>query len=382
MMTVDQSSRALLMAIVQTPAISDQQGLVELVQAVEDWGALIDVAHQHRLLPLLFSQIGEIDAPLPPEARQKLRSEFDRNVFHNLANATELVGLLRAFDLQDIPAMPFKGIVLAASVYPSITIRAAGDLDFLVFYKDLPRATSMLRAKGYELKTELRDGLPANPNYYEYHFERGSDGMVVELRWKLELIQPRFRHDLGMEWVWPRRQKVSVGGVDIPNLDPVSTLLILCMHGTKHLWSRMIWVYDVARLLVTNPELDWEAAARDAKQRGLWRALALGILLAKRICGAPVPVRMIERFASDKAARELADYFQKNMLEHPGQMPPSRVPYSLRVLDSIDRIRWALTLDFLRPNERDLAAVRLPGALRPVYFLVRPFRVLFDRSAR
>jgi hypothetical protein len=381
-MRVDQSIRALLMKIVQTSAASDQQGLAKLVRAVEDWGALIDVAHQHRLLPLLFSLIDEIDALIPPEARQKLRTEYDRNAFHSLANATELVGLFRAFDLQNIPAMPFKGIVLAASVYPNMTIRSAGDLDFLVFEKDLQRATSLLVSRSYELTTDLRDGLPANPNYYELHFERGSDGMVVELRWKLELIQPRFRRDLGMEWVWPRRRSVNVGGVEVPNLDPISTLLILCMHGTKHAWSRMIWVYDVARLLATNPELDWKEAAQDAKQRGLWRSLALGVLLAQRICGAPVPVGILERFAADKSARELAEYFQRNMLENPGQMPRSRVPYSLRILDSGDRVRWALTLDFLKPNERDLAAVRLPNALRPFYFLVRPFRVLFDRSAR
>src|ERR1035438_4841339 len=368
-MRVDQSSRALLTAIIQQSAARDPQGLTNLVQAVEDWGALINVAHQHRLLPLLFSRIGEIDAPIPPEAQQRLRAEYDRNAFHSFANATELVGLLRAFDLQNIPAMPFKGIVLAASVYPRITSRSAGDLDFLVFYKDLARATSMLLSKGYELKTELIDGSPAIPNLYEFHFERGSDGMVVELRWKLEL-QPRFRRDLGMEWVWPRRGPVSVGGSDVPNLDPVSTLLILCMHGTKHLWSRLIWVYDVACLLAANPEFDWKEAVQDAKRRGLGRALALGALLAQRICAAPVPASILDRFVSDKAARELAEYFQQNMFEEPGKMPPSRIPYALRILDSVDRVRWALTLEFLKPNERDLAVVRLPSALRPLYFLV------------
>jgi hypothetical protein len=382
-MLVDPHARALLTAIVQVPVTHEQQDIASLARAIADWDTLIDFAREHRILPLLLSRINGMDASIPREAQERLRSEYDRNAFHTLANAAELVRLLRAFEQQNIPAMPFKGVVLAASFYPSLTMRSAGDLDFLIFYRDLAPATSMLIAKGYELKTEVReDGSPANPDYYEFHFERSSDGMVVELRWRLELIQPRFRRDLGMEWTWPRRRTVSVAGAEAPNLDPVSNLLILCMHGTKHLWSRMIWVCDIARLVAAHPELDWKEVTQEAKQRGLWRALALGVLLAQRICGTAIPEAPLEQFASDRAVHELAEYFRRNMFEESGRMPPTRIPYNLRILDSGDRIRWLLTMEFLRPNERDLAVVRLPNVLYPLYFLVRPFRVLFDRSAR
>jgi len=64
--------------------------------------------------------------------------------------------------------------------------------------------------------------------------------MVLELRWRLELTQPRYRHNLGMDWVWPRRQTVNLAGVDVPNLDPERSLLMLCMHASKHAWSRLI----------------------------------------------------------------------------------------------------------------------------------------------
>ena len=379
----DQPHRALLTAIVQAPAVDDRQDLADLVKKIVDWDALLDVAREHRLTPLLFSRLCGMDEQIPTEAQTRLRAEYDRNAFHTLANAAELVALVRAFDEQNIPAMPFKGIVLAASVYPSITIRSAGDLDFLVFYRDIGRATSILRAKGYELKTEVQeDGLPAKADYYEFHFERGSDGMVVELRWRLELIQPRFRRDLGMEWIWPRRRTVRVAGVEVPNLDPVSCLLILCMHGTKHLWSRLNWVCDVERFLAAHPELDWKEVTLEAKKRGLWRSLALGILLTKRVCGISVPQVILEGFEADRATRGLAEHFHRSIFEEPGKMPASRVPYDLRILDSGDRVRWLLTMQFLKPNQRDFAVVRLPKALSPLYLLVRPFRMFFDRSAR
>ncbi len=53
--------------------------------------------------------------------------------------------------------MPFKGVVLGASAYGDITARTAGDLDILVYYQDLLRATALLKERGYDLKTKVRD---------------------------------------------------------------------------------------------------------------------------------------------------------------------------------------------------------------------------------
>src|SRR3712207_8653927 len=36
------------------------------------------------------------------------------------------------------------------------------------------------------------------------------------------------------------------------------SLLILCVHGTKHIWGRLSWICDVAELLRTQPDMDWE----------------------------------------------------------------------------------------------------------------------------
>lgn len=381
-MKADPQTQELLRAVVREPFAPDRQAFARLVDAITDWNSLIRVALEHRLLPLLFSRLNEAGVSIPPEAKKRLESEYTRNMFHSLANAAELVTILRSFDEQGIPAIPFKGIVLAATAYRDLAMRSAGDLDLLIFERDLQQATSALRAKGYELKTETHeDGSPANLDYFEFHFERSSDGMVVELRWKLEL-QARFRRDLGMEWVWPRRRVANVAGADMPTLDPASNLLILCMHGSKHLWSRMIWICDVARLLEAHPELDWKEVTQEARRRGLWRACALGVLLAHLVCGAAVPDNVLENFGSDRTAREMASHFERRILDAPGLAPSSPMPYSLRILDSADLLSWLLRGEFLRPNERDLAAVRLPVVLRPLYFFVRPFRILFDRSAR
>lgn len=382
-MPVDPRVCALFRALAHRRGI-DKPTFADLAAPIDDWDGVLKLAHEHRLLPLLIAYLPDIEMVVPQSARELLQAEHDRNVFHCLANASELIALLAAFDRAGIAAMPFKGIGLAASVYGDLTGRSAGDLDFLVFRRDLETARSVLQQRGYELKTQLKDdGSPSTENYYEYHFERARDGMVAELRWRLELTeQQKFRRDLGMEWVWPRRCKVRVAGVDVPDLNPVDKLLVLCMHGSKHLWSRMIWICDVARLLEKESPWDWRAVTREAKKRGLWRPLALGVLLAHRVCGAMVPAQALRAFTADRAARQLAEHFAANLFDAPGRMPPGRLPYSFRLLDFSDRFELVFSAALLRPNARDLAVVRLPRVLRPVYYLIRPLRILLDRSPR
>jgi len=382
-MPVDPENREILKAVVQCPFHLDEQRLESLAGKIVDWNSLITYARQHRVSPLLYGRLIEADASVPPEIRELLRVDYDRNAFRSVANATELVSVLKRFDGQSIPAMPFKGVVLAASAYKSLTIRPAGDLDLLIFERDLKRATALLLENGYELQTEAHeDGSPALENYYEYHFERPADGMVLELRWRLELTQPRYRHNLGMDWVWPRRQAVNLAGVEVPNLDPERSLLMLCMHGSKHLWSRLIWICDVAQLLKEKTDLDWNAVTREAKRVGLLRTLALGVMLAQRVCGAQVPAEVLRRFEANRDASGLAAHFEQAVFDEPGKIPVGHLPYSLRLLDFRDRARMLLSTNFARPNARDREILRLPKALHVLYYLVRPIRLLLDRSAR
>lgn len=381
-MPVDRESCELLRAIVRRPEATAQR-IDQLAGNVRDWDSLLELAREHRVLPIVFLRLADLGAAVPPAVKDHLRAEFDSNVVQNLANVAELIGLLKAFDREGIPAMPFKGVVLGASIYGDLTTRPAGDLDVLIHHRHLARATAVLLERGCELKTAIRtDGTPDAPFYYEYHFERPRDGMTIELRWRLELTQPRFRRHLGMDWVWPRRRIARLAGAEVPDLDPEIMLLVLCMHGSKHAWSRLIWICDVGQLLASFPELDWKEVTREAKRVGLWRTLVLGILLAHGVTGAAVPQAVLRRFESDAAACSLAQHIQENLFDAPGIPPMGLMPYNIQLLGFHDRVRLLLSLDVLRPGERDRAAIHLPSSLDFLYYLVRPVRLLWDRSAR
>ena len=382
-MSLDRDTQNLLLAVTRGQAKGCLAPIAELAARVTRWEETVGVAQRHGILPMLYTALACNPETVPREVLDLVKRKSERNAFHCIANAAELLAVLRAFENAGIPAIPFKGVVLGAAAYGDMTARSAGDLDLLIFRSNLLRAVQILLDRGYQLKTKvLDDGSPEAEHYFEYHLERAADGIVLELRWRLELTQPRFRRELGMEWVWPRRRTVKLGGADVPNLDPVSTLLVLCMHGSKHVWSRLIWICDVAKLIASEPGLDWNFAEKEAKRVGLWRCLALGTLLAQSIAGAEVPAVVQENFKKDRTARRLAEFLQEQMLEEIPQMPIGRVPYNLQLLSFRDRARALLTPSIFRPNEWDRAFIKLPRTLEPLYYVIRPIRLLVDRSGR
>jgi len=371
----------LLRAVVR-PSADDSQ-IRTLAEDVRDWEQLMRIAREHRVMPLLFTRLTEAEATLPAKTAQRLYAEQQRNVFHCMANAAELLAILETFARYDIDAMPFKGIVLAASVYGDANARAAGDVDLLVRDRDLKRATELMLERGYNLETPVGEDFSSiEPEIHENHFERPRDGIVAELRTRLELFGLRSDRELGMDWVWPRRQSVTLAGATVPDIDPETTLLMLCMHGSKHAWTRLSWIVDVAQLLTTHPGLDWSAIQREARRTGLSRTLMLGVLLAHRVADAPVPRDILRDFASVKAVRTLAEYIDENVFDPTLRKPPGFMTYSVRLLSIGDRLRLMSSPYLFRPNEHDRAFVKLPRSLSTLYYLVRPLRLLLDRSAR
>lgn len=352
-----------------------------LVQQIEDFGRLFDLARNHGVLSLLHSHLVESDISLPSGYMTQLQDEYCTNVAQNLAAAAELLTLLAIFEKNGIPALPFKGVTLANAIYGKVGLRPAGDLDVLIDGTDLSRAARLVIAQGYQLKTSVQaDGHPAASHVFEYHFERFSDGMIVELRWRLN--EWYLQVDLGMDWLWPQRQCANLLGRPMTVMSPEHTLILLCMHASKHGWSRLIWLCDIAQLLVSNPNLDWRKAVRDANRFGLSKTLELGVLLAMDVLGAPAPESASLCLRRRSATMKLARYISENFFDEIKRLPTGRVPYHVRLLGFRDRVRWWWLVRPFRPNEQDRLLIRIPKPLDFLYYLVRPLRLVRDSWRR
>jgi hypothetical protein len=350
-----------------------------------DWNRLFELALQHRVLPLLYRSLSQI-APeaVPAEVMAQLRTYFHATARANLFLTRELAHLLQLLQTHGISALPFKGPVLASSIYGNLSLRQFADLDLMINQEDAFRARDLMLSQGFRLETPLKaNGLPATLDPHEYHFVHEAKQFIVELRWQLAL--PHDSTFLKPRPLEGERQRVQTFGTSVPVLPPEELLLLLCEHGNKHLWSRLLWICDVAQTVRASPEMNWSRVQELARKHGVERRVAVSLLLAGDLLALALPEQIRRWAQEDRQARRLAAQVGQRLLSGADGLPEKDVRalclYTLRVTERLaDRVSYCLLLAHygMTANERDRGIWRLPGYLSFVYPLIRPVRLMIE----
>ena len=355
-----------------------------LLRGPVDWEAVARMAGAHGLVPILESQLARIGSPaVPREVLEALGDQRRATTRRNLLLTAELLRLLEDFERVGVQVVPFKGPILAMTAYGDLGLREFFDLDLLLRSSDVARAREVLRARGYRPRFELT---PSQErvllrHHYELPFLRAGDGNVVELQWR---IGPRrFALPLDLDHLQRPLIYPTLQGRKVPSLAPEDLVLVLCVHGTKHIWRRLGWVVDVAETLRAYPEIDWPQMLRAARRLGGERMLLLGLALARDLLGAPVPAPVLARLDAEPIVASLADRCRQLMFA-PIPQAGSLVEYSvfhLRSLERLrDRVRYVAGLT-LATTPGDWQVASLPGWLFLLYYPVRVVRLAVKYGA-
>ena len=280
----------------------------DLLQGRIDWKYIIDAAATHGVKPLLCYQL---TTSCPESVPTALLTQFQRylqaQAFNNLFLARELIRLLGLLEKNGISAIPWKGPVLAAMAYGNVALRQFGDLDILVREHDAMRGKDLLLSAGYRLQYQ-----GSAENEVAFHNARKvcelirEDGrIVVELHWAVTSQTFPFRLDPAS--LWEHIETVSLEGAPVRNLSPEDLLLVLCVHGAKHHWGRLMWISDIAEVLRTYfHRIDWSRLTQRTDHLGGARMLLLGLLLAHDLLGAKLPNEILRRTQGESTLTYLA----------------------------------------------------------------------------
>jgi Uncharacterised nucleotidyltransferase len=347
-----------------------------------DWQRLIRLAGSHGVLPLLYRSLSRNSSDAVAKVvLDQLRETSRSNVQHNLSLTAELLRLLDFFADHGINAIPFKGPVLAASVYKDLSLRQFSDLDVLVNRDDIVTAGDLLASQGYQATTD--DGAASEQNldpddvaYFEprlYTFLHRDHGTRVDLQWRV--TEKYFSLSLEENPGRDRLVPVTVAGRSVLTFAPMD-LLLLCVHGAKHQWLAMKWICDIAELVRTEKEtIDWRELHQEASRQGVRRVLSLGLFLARDLLGAELPVEMSKAVDRDFKEKSIVSTIVSKLFTE--SMEPywdlEKVVFYLRTKDRWqDRIRFCSCYisQYLRmvvtPTWQDRNILSLPT---PLFFL-------------
>ena len=364
---------ALLLACARVRlAPPDAETLRRLAERRPDWERLIGDAARHGVLPLVHEHLRGLDA-VPAPARETLHRLAARIARHNLMLTGVLLDVLDLFEREGLPAIPYKGPVLAASVYGNVALRPFSDLDVLIHPEDAPRARALLTGHGFRFVPEASglDETAAVRKGREYRFER-DPGVILEAQWRVVSASDGWRR-FSLAPVWRRLRTTTLARSTTRALGPEDRLAVLSLHGAHNQWVRLKWIVDVAEV-VRGGTVAWETLFANAEAWGIRRPVLLGLSLARDLLGAPLPPEVHARLAGDCALPRLAAMVRRRLFTEPRDPPPELPLFLLRLRESPgDRLRFAARLAFA-PTPQD--AARVPAPLAFLAPLLRPFRLV------
>lgn len=315
---------------------------------------MLALAEEHGVTALLAVALRRFEpGAAPPDIAQKIHESHRVQVLSAMKMCGELFRLVDLFRSASLDILLVKGPALATRAFGDTGSRVFGDLDFLLRQRDILRATELMISAGYDCDVSPND-IRASKLPGQYSFVRESVPLLVELH--TEGTMRYFPRGVPVEKFFAARQCEMLDGHEIPVLSVEHELLLICIHGAKHLWERLSLVADVAGLAARQTTLNWQESFAVAQEVGAGRMLRVGLSLAQDLLRAPLPPDVQSQVRADVAAsrlaREIAAWLPSAGHELPGLLrralfrmrmrgaAASGLPYLLRLTFSPTQEDW------------------------------------------
>jgi Uncharacterised nucleotidyltransferase len=344
-----------------------------------DWDYLLREAEENSVTPLLDRHLSAVAlGAAPPATQEQLKKTCRANTVRCLYLTAELINILRLFQSQNIPVIPYKGPVLAAQAYGDVALREFEDLDIILRQSDIPKAHEIIVSLGYKPKFDwiLSPGAAASLVPGEYNYRDEARRAMVELHTEITLRHFPTKPDL--DAFIRNLAPVKLSDRDILTFTAEDLLPMLCIHGSKDFWERLSWIADVNELVQFHPALDWDRVLRFAQPLQAARMLNLGLALAVSVLGASLPAEISARVQSDHVASKVAAEVRDRLMCRPFCTLDAAGRFHFRrrmLVEKLPGWRYGMRLAVV-PSEDDWQMVRLPHILAPLYIALRPLRLL------
>lgn len=354
----------------------------ELVEAGGiDWGRILHLSEKHRVLPILYANIKKAGLlpVLPEDVHRDLFRWYWKIVGNNLRMCKKLVAVLGLLENHDIPAVPFKGPVLAQQLYGDVGLRFFQDLDILVPKNYADQAREVMLASGYLPAAQQLTG-KRFPHVLKYAREcsfldvSNNVKVSIDLHWQLSLV---FRRAFDYGFCKERLKTIRFQDQDVFCLSAEDSLLHLCLNGAHDIWDHLEKILCIAEWINKHPELDWQLTLELAGLLHCRRRLLLGLFLARDVFGVLLPGEIVDQIKKDKIIEKIAETIYTDLFDNTHQANGihgrvSQLPYYLKIREHPgDKFSYLMRRIFI-PTQKDWEKRSPDSRFSGFYFLTRP----------
>jgi hypothetical protein len=337
---------------------------------------------RHRLTIPQIAELREFSGITIPQISDQPR------MLVTMAKMAELIRLSKCFKTHNLEFIPIKGPLLSWRLHHDFTVRYTNDLDILVNKEELDRILEVFRELGYQFHYSE---IPAGKNHLKliqnirqhhsvYHPQKR---ILVEIHWKL--FVPELPCKVNLDGLIKHNTvQVTLHGETFNVFNKEFDVVFLIFHGAKHAWFRLKWLHDIYSYSLDN-DVDWHRVIELSENFGSARLVYEALYLADQYWVLPTGVARLYQDNLLKRDAFALRYCIHSISEtgvKPGLIAWLKYAYGLTRygMTLFPTVRYKLAL--LRAwsySDADMQIIRLPDKLTFLYFIIRPFHVVYSK---
>jgi len=338
------------------------------------------IINQHGLNPIIYKKLTKFQNILNETFLNDLKTTYFDIAKNNMLLASELLSLNKLFLENNLEYLSFKGPVLSLLAYEDVISRRYLDLDILVKKDKLEDVYVMLIKNGYttDIKLEnIKDDRFLDISK-DMIFFNNKKNILIEIHWKLLEKRFFFQNFSFNDFAWQKKLYVKVNDINIPTFDKEYLIFYLIIHGSKHFWERIEWLYNIYLLLIKYEDIDLKIIVDYSKIMQTKMMLKIFFSLLKNKFNYDVDSNIIKL---DENSYKLAKEIEKNWSTiemREGSINFKEMKFMIKMQDNLlNKIKVSFKTIF-QIKVYDILYINLPQKLTFMYYFIRPIRFLKD----
>ena len=353
----------------------------KFISDIHNWKEFINLAFSHGVFPLVYHTLKTHDKLIANDILKSMKT-YNRNIAQqNMLMSAELIKLMKLLKENNIEAIAFKGPTLAKIAYGDIALRQYVDLDILVNKNVIDKTEKLLETIFYKPEhiLEMYQKKKLEDVVHDRAFQNIKNNVRVECHWVLS--SGEFFIDMNK---WNDLQSPTFQAIQnkpIPTLSNEKLLVYLCVHGYKHMWERVEWLVDIVMLDLNN-DIDYKDVLKIAKNIDANRVVLSSLILCQKILNMHLSNEIKKCIKNEKKLLNISDkMLSKIIATYNNPSKKSQHSKQMSLLQFLILTTYKSKFQYLKtllsPTENDYQIVKLPKYLNFVYYLIRPFNILF-----
>jgi hypothetical protein len=336
---------------------------------------LFQLISRHKIIGYVFRILS---THLSEQTKGKITIQYKEHSHHTLKFVRQLILVSQKLDNWDLPYIAFKGPVLSQMLYNDPLVKNSVDLDFWVPLDHLETCHKALNEAGYRrVKPSHLTPKQQEKNYsisHHYTYVHQTDRVVIELHWNI--TNPFSLLPLTFQEAYNSHIHVNLHNHKIKTLSYVHYLLYLAVHGSIHRWSRLTWLKDFSELLKLSTEKQQEEVFRMAKKLQLEKPVKQAFWLAYTIFDISLRDMILKKHPVKRSFFYIDPF--KSLNKSTNRLSKEKLPGLFYKWHIRQNSKYRFSLFFrLRTHFTDWEIIKLPDKLFFLYYLLRPFFLVF-----